>query len=198
MDDKTIDSLIDSLVESIKKFRKNIGQPTLGDDLISDASKKSTLARSTKDFLAESMCIAIKLYRKNCTFRNDNDEIQDKFITNSTFWLSIFNQEEIKCKYSKIIVSQKNRNYDSHDSSFEEMIRLDTLGICIVQQGVYRIRLNKKEYTLKEGEILMANTNDFYDNVSFSKDFEGLVVFASVDMSSKLVEDTHLYQYIEK
>ncbi len=60
MDDKDIDRLIDSLVESIQKFRKIIGQPTLGDDLISDASKKSTLARSTKDFLAESICLTIK------------------------------------------------------------------------------------------------------------------------------------------
>ncbi len=60
MDDKDIDRLIDSLVESIQKFRKIIGQPTLGDDLISDASKKSLLARSTKDFLAESMCVTIK------------------------------------------------------------------------------------------------------------------------------------------
>ncbi len=50
MDDKDIDRLIDSLAESIKKFRKNMGEPTLGDDFISDASKKSTLARSTKDF----------------------------------------------------------------------------------------------------------------------------------------------------
>ncbi len=60
MDDKALDRLIDSLAESIKKIRKNIGQPTLGDDLISDASKKSTLARSTKDFLAESICLTIK------------------------------------------------------------------------------------------------------------------------------------------
>ncbi|WP_301424102.1 hypothetical protein [Bacteroides caecimuris] len=60
MDDKDIDSLIDSLVESIKKFRKIIGQPILGDDLILDASKKSTLARSTKDFLAESMCTTLR------------------------------------------------------------------------------------------------------------------------------------------
>ncbi len=60
MDDKALDRLIDSLAESIRKFRKNIGQPTLGDDLISDARKKSSLARSTKDFLAESMCVVIK------------------------------------------------------------------------------------------------------------------------------------------
>ncbi len=38
MDDKALDRLIDALAESIKKFRKNIGKPTLGDDLISDAS----------------------------------------------------------------------------------------------------------------------------------------------------------------
>ncbi len=61
MDDKDIDRLIDSLAESIKKFRKNMGEPILGDDFISDASKKSTLARcSTKDFLAESMCFIFK------------------------------------------------------------------------------------------------------------------------------------------
>lgn len=60
MDDKALDRLIDALAESIKKFRKIIGHPTLGDNLISDASKKSTLARSTKDFLAESICVTIK------------------------------------------------------------------------------------------------------------------------------------------
>ncbi len=60
MDDKALDRLIDSLSESIKIIRKNIGQPTLGDDFISDASRKSSLARSTKDFLAESMCFTFK------------------------------------------------------------------------------------------------------------------------------------------
>ncbi len=52
--------ILTSLVESIKRFRKIIGEPTLGDDFISDVSKKSTFARSTKDFLAESMCVTIK------------------------------------------------------------------------------------------------------------------------------------------
>lgn len=88
-------------------------------------------------------------------------------------------------------------NSDSKDSAFEEMIRLDTLGICIVQHGIYRIRLNKKEYTLKECEILIACTNDFYDNVSFSNDFEGLVVFASVDMIADVVDSTHLCHCLE-
>lgn len=61
MDDKALDRLIDSLAESIIiKLRKIIGLPTLGDDLISDASKKSTLVRSTKDFLAEAMCFTFK------------------------------------------------------------------------------------------------------------------------------------------
>lgn len=60
MDDKGIDSLIDSLAENIKKISKIIGQPTLGDDLISDARRKTSLARSTKDFLVESMCVALK------------------------------------------------------------------------------------------------------------------------------------------
>ncbi len=66
MDDKALDRLIDSLAESIRKFRKNIGQPTLGDDLISDPRKKSILARSTKDFLAESMCVALKQWGHHC------------------------------------------------------------------------------------------------------------------------------------
>ncbi len=65
MDDKVIDKLIESLEESLQKIRKNIGQPALVDDLISDARKKSSLARSTKDFLAESMCVAIK-YLPQC------------------------------------------------------------------------------------------------------------------------------------
>ncbi len=85
MDDKGIDRLIDSLAASIKKFRKIIGQPALGEDLISDASKKSTLARSTKDFLAETMCVSIKLYGRNSTFRDYNDTFRDIGIPNSTF-----------------------------------------------------------------------------------------------------------------
>ncbi len=60
LDDKAIDCLIDSLAESIKKLCKIIGHPTLGDDFISDANRKSALARSIKDFLAESMCVSIK------------------------------------------------------------------------------------------------------------------------------------------
>ncbi len=66
MDDKALDRLIDSLAGSIKNFRKIIGQPTLGDGFISDASKKSTLARSTKDFLAESMCATLKYGSNQC------------------------------------------------------------------------------------------------------------------------------------
>lgn len=65
MDDKALDRLIDSLAESIKNFRKTIGQPTFGEDFISDASKKSTFARSTKDFLAEAMCVTIKQWNNN-------------------------------------------------------------------------------------------------------------------------------------
>ncbi len=66
MYDKALDSLIDSLAESIENFRKTIGQPTLGDDFISDASNKASLARSTKDFLAESMCATLKHWSNQC------------------------------------------------------------------------------------------------------------------------------------
>lgn len=79
----------------------------------------------------------------------------------------------------------------------EEMIRLDTLGLCIVEEGEYSIRLNNKTYTLNTGEILIANTNDFYENVRFSDDFEGIVIFASLDLLDKLVEPTHLHQSLE-
>jgi len=68
MDDKALDRLIETLAESIKKFRKTIGRPTLGDDLISDTRKKSILARSAKDFLAESMCVTLRV--DNCEFIN--------------------------------------------------------------------------------------------------------------------------------
>lgn len=79
----------------------------------------------------------------------------------------------------------------------EEMIRLDTLGICIVEKGVYQICLNKEDHTLTEGKILLAHTNDFYENVRFSKDFEGMVVFASIDILEGLVEPTHLHHCLE-
>ncbi len=65
MVDKALDSLIDSLVESLQIFRNTIGQPTLGKDFISDASKKLTLARSNKEFLAESICVTIKQWKTN-------------------------------------------------------------------------------------------------------------------------------------
>ncbi len=79
----------------------------------------------------------------------------------------------------------------------EEMIRLDTLGLCIVEEGAYSIRLNNRTYTLSTGEILIANTNDFYEDVEFSNDFEGMVIFASLDLLDKLVEPTHLHQSLE-
>lgn len=78
-----------------------------------------------------------------------------------------------------------------------EMIRLDTLGICIVEKGEYRITLNNKSYRLGEGEILIANTNDFYEDVRFSDDFDGMVIFASLDLLDNLVEPTHLQQCLE-
>lgn len=79
----------------------------------------------------------------------------------------------------------------------EEMIRLDTMGLCIVENGEYSISLNNKTYTLTGGEILIANTNDFYENVRFSDDFEGMVIFASIDLLDKLVEPTHLHHCLE-
>ena len=79
----------------------------------------------------------------------------------------------------------------------EEMIRLDTFGLCIVEEGEYSIRLNNKTYTLSGGEILIANTNDFYENVRFSDDFEGMVIFASIDLLDKLVEPTHLHHCLK-
>jgi len=60
LDDKAIDWLIGSLAETIKEVLEIVGQPTLGENLILDANRKSTLARSTKDFFAELMCMTIK------------------------------------------------------------------------------------------------------------------------------------------
>lgn len=79
----------------------------------------------------------------------------------------------------------------------EEMIRLDTLGLCIVEEGSYSINLNNKAYTLGPGEILIANTNDFYADVKFSDDFEGMVIFASIDLLDKLVEPAHLHHCLD-
>lgn len=79
----------------------------------------------------------------------------------------------------------------------EEMIRLDTMGLCIVESGKYSINLNGKTYTLRTGEILIAGTNDLFDNVKFSDDFEGMVIFASLDLLDRLVEPTHLHQCLE-
>ena len=57
--------------------------------------------------------------------------------------------------------------------------------------------MNNKSYRLGEGEILIANTNDFYEDVKFSDDFDGMVIFASLDLLDNLVEPTHLQQSLE-
>ena len=79
------------------------------------------------------------------------------------------------------------------EAADECMFRLDTLGICIVENGDYSIVLNNRTHHLGKGEILIANPNDFYENVVFSEDFDGMVVFASIDLLDGMVEPTHLH-----
>ncbi|MDE5586033.1 MAG: helix-turn-helix domain-containing protein [Muribaculaceae bacterium] len=83
------------------------------------------------------------------------------------------------------------------EAADEGMLRLDTLGICIVEKGSYSITLNTKTFHLREGEILLARQNDFYENVRFSEDFNGMVVFASIDLLDGMVEPTHLLHCLE-
>ena len=51
---------MDSLVKSIKKFRDSVGHPTLSEDFIIDASKKSITSRCTKEVIAEMMYVSLK------------------------------------------------------------------------------------------------------------------------------------------
>lgn len=70
---------------------------------------------------------------------------------------------------------------DDGESFYPEKTRLDTLGICFVERGSYRIKVNSVYYRLKAGDLLFCHPNDFYEEVFFSKDFKGLIVFASAE-----------------
>lgn len=65
LDDNKIDCLLDSLSKTIKEVCDIIGHPRFGEDLIKDARRKSNMDRSTKDFLAEMMCITLKQWRED-------------------------------------------------------------------------------------------------------------------------------------
>lgn len=65
LDDNKIDGLLDSLSKTIKEVCDIIGHSRFGEDLIKDARRKSNMDRSTKDFLAEMMCITLKQWRED-------------------------------------------------------------------------------------------------------------------------------------
>ncbi|MDE6668914.1 MAG: helix-turn-helix domain-containing protein [Muribaculaceae bacterium] len=93
------------------------------------------------------------------------------------------------CRFSKDLYVYPGKGEDTD----EGMMRLDTLGFCIVEKGRYEICLNNKVFVLGCQDILIANPNDFYENVKFSSDFDGLLIFASIDLLDGLVEPTHLH-----
>lgn len=68
------------------------------------------------------------------------------------------------------------------------MFRLDTLGICFVETGVYTIHLNGKKRRLRSGDLLVCHPNDFFTDITFSKNFYGTIIFASLHMLDRLVE----------
>lgn len=72
------------------------------------------------------------------------------------------------------------------------MFRLDTLGICFVETGVYTIHLNGKKRRLRSGDLLVCHPNDFFTDVTFSKNFYGTIIFASLHMLDRLVETEQL------
>ena len=97
------------------------------------------------------------------------------------------------CRFSKDFYVHPGKG----EAVEKEMMRLDTLGLCIVEDGEYRINLNNRACLLGEREILIAHTNDIYTDVYFSEDFNGTVIFASLDLLDGLVEPAHLHHCLE-
>lgn len=81
---------------------------------------------------------------------------------------------------------------DKDDTFIPQRTRLDMLGICIVCHGSYRIKVNSVGYRLVAGEVLICHPNDFYEEIFFSKDFAGIILFASADLIFDMVDRTHL------
>lgn len=77
------------------------------------------------------------------------------------------------------------------------LFRLDTLGICLVESGIYTIHLNGVKYRLHSGDLLVCHPNDIYGDVTFSKNFHGTIIFASMNMISGLIDNDYLRQCLQ-
>lgn len=73
------------------------------------------------------------------------------------------------------------------DVTGDEQMRLNTIGICIVEKGKYSIHLNGSDYRLRRGDVLICSTNDLYNNVKFSEDFYGTIIFSAVGLVSEII-----------
>lgn len=86
---------------------------------------------------------------------------------------------------------------NNDETFFTERTRLDTLGICFVERGSYRIKVNSETYRLTSGDLLVCHPNDFYEDIYFSKDFNGLIIFASADVIADTIDKKYLLQCLE-
>lgn len=78
-----------------------------------------------------------------------------------------------------------------------EMLRLDVLGLCYVQRGEYAITVNGRRWNLYPGDLLVCHPNDFFEDVTFSRDFYGMIVFGSVDLIADTVDAMRLHRRLE-
>lgn len=72
------------------------------------------------------------------------------------------------------------------------LFRLDTLGICLVESGIYTIHLNERKRSLRSGDLLVCHPNDFYTDVTFSKSFYGTIIFASMNVINHILDTEYL------
>lgn len=72
------------------------------------------------------------------------------------------------------------------------LFRLDTLGLCLVESGIYTIRLNGRKHRLHSGELLICHPNDFYTEVTFNKGFYGTIIFASLNVINHVLDTDYL------
>lgn len=76
--------------------------------------------------------------------------------------------------------------------------RLDSLCVCIVEEGTYSTLLNSKEYVVGRGEVLVCHPNDFYFNMRFSHDFYATFIYANLDLISKHISSLEIRETLMK
>ncbi len=76
--------------------------------------------------------------------------------------------------------------------------RLDSLCVCIVENGTHSSTLNSKKYVVRKGEVMVCHPNDFYTDINFSEDFYATFIYANIDLISPHISSIELREILMK